>query len=375
MPLHRIPIADALAAPGRFDSVIDARSPAEHADDHLPGALNWPTLDDEQRRIVGTRYAQVSAFDARRLGAVMAARNIADHLERELPARGREWKPLVYCWRGGQRSGALAHVLSQVGYEVHVLDGGYRDFRRHVVAALEDAGRGLDLRMICGETGSGKSRLLQALREAGEQVLDLEALACHRGSVLGALPEVAQPSQKRFESALWQSLGTLDPARTVYVESESRTIGRLRLPEALLQRMRAAPCVRLQMPPAGRIDLLLQDYAHFAADTSLLSARLDALREVRGHATIDRWQQDLSAGRLREVVAALLVEHYDPVYLRSMQRNFAGFETAQFLELADGSRASMEQAVRHLQHPQHPQHPQQMPADTDPRPPAREAEA
>ena len=348
MPVHRIPIADVLAEGARFDTVIDARSPSEYADDHLPQAVNWPSLDDEQRHLVGTEYAKISPFEARKRGAVMVARNIAAHLERELPGLPREWKPLVYCWRGGQRSGALAHVLSQVGFEVHVLDGGYRDFRRHVVTALAEAGQGLNLRVICGETGSGKSRLLQALHDAGEQVLDLEALACHRGSVLGAVPDVPQPSQKRFESLLWRALGRLDPERVVYTESESRTIGRLRLPEALLQRMRAAPCVRLQMPQQARIDLLLQDYAHFAADPAQLGAKLDALREVRGHATIDQWQQDLSAGRVRDVVATLLVSHYDPVYLRSMQRNFTGFDAAQVVEVRDGGADSMDRAVQRL---------------------------
>jgi len=348
MPLHRISVAAVLERDGRFDTVIDARSPAEYADDHLPEAVNWPSLDDEQRHLVGTDHAKVSPFEARKKGAAMVARNIADHLERELPGRPREWRPLVYCWRGGQRSGALAHVLSQVGFDVHVLDGGYREFRRHVVAALADAGQGLELRVICGETGSGKSRLLQTLHAAGEQVLDLEALACHRGSVLGAVPDQPQPSQKRFESAVWQALSRLDPVRVIYIESESRTIGRLRLPEALLQRMRAAACVRLQMPQEARIDLLLQDYAHLAAEPSLLGVKLDSLREVRGHATVDRWQEDLRSGRLREVVRTLLVEHYDPVYTRSMQRNFAAFIDAPVIEIPDGGPAALGSAVDRL---------------------------
>ncbi len=348
MPLHRIPIAAVLAERTRYDTLIDARSPSEYATDHLPGAVNWPSLDDEQRHLVGTDYARVSPFEARKQGAVMVARNIAAHLERELPGRARDWRPLVYCWRGGQRSGALAHVLSQVGFDVHVLDGGYRDFRRHVVAALADAGQSLALCVICGETGSGKSRLLQALQASGEQVLDLEALACHRGSVLGAVPDQPQPSQKRFESRLWEALGRLDPDRVVYIESESRTIGRLRLPEALLQRMRAAPCVRLQMPQHARVDLLVQDYAHLAADPELLCARLDALREVRGHATVDQWQHHLREGRVREVVRTLLVDHYDPVYLKSMQRNFSAFAPAPVVEVPDGSPAAMEQGVRQV---------------------------
>jgi len=349
VPLNRIDVDAALARLQAFDAIIDARSPGEHALDALPGAVNWPTLDDEERRLVGTEYKQVSAFEARKRGAVLAARNIARHLERETPGLPKSWRPLVYCWRGGQRSGSLALVLGQVGFDVHVLEGGYREFRRRVVADLEHAGAGLELRVLCGPTGSGKSRLLGALQAAGAQVLDLEALARHRGSVLGALPDAPQPSQKHFETLLWQQLRALDPAQPVFVESESRTIGRLRVPEALLGRMRAAPCLRLQMPDDARVALLLEDYAHYARDPALLARQLDTLREARGHALVEGWQAGLAAGRVREVVQALLAEHYDPIYLRSMSRNYSGFDTAPTLALADGSAASMQQAAARAQ--------------------------
>lgn len=343
--LHRIGVDEALAQAQPFDAVIDARSPAEHALDHLPGALNWPVLDDEERRVVGTEYTQLSAFDARKRGAVMAARNIARHLEREGPGLAPGWRPLVYCWRGGQRSGSLALVLAQVGFEVHVLEGGYRAFRRRVLADLEDAGAGLDFRVLCGRTGTGKSRLLQALAHRGAQVLDLEALAEHRGSVLGAVPDRPQPSQKAFETRLWQALRAFDPERVVFVESESRTIGRLRLPEPLLQRMRAAPCVRLEMGLAPRVALLREDYAHFVADTAALCARLDTLREARGHEVVNGWLALARAGHIDELVAALLETHYDPVYLRSMVRNYAGFEQAHEVVLEDGSADALTRAA------------------------------
>lgn len=348
MRLHRIGIDEALTRLGGFDAVIDARSPAEFALDHLPGARNWPTLDDEERRLVGTEYAQISAFEARKRGAVMAARNIARHLEREGPALTTGWRPLVYCWRGGQRSGSLALVLAQVGFEVHVLEGGYRAFRRRVLADLEHAGSGLHWRVLCGRTGSGKSRLLGTLAERGEQVLDLEALAEHRGSVLGAMPSRPQPSQKHFETRLWQALATFDPARPVYVESESRTIGRLRLPEPLLLQIRAASCVRVEMPLAARVALLREDYAHFVTDTSALSERLDALREARGHEQVQAWQALAQAGRIDALVAALLETHYDPVYLRSMARNFAGFAAAAAVDVEDGSAPALARAAARI---------------------------
>ena len=342
MPLKRITIDEALARPeglGRFHAVIDARSPSEFGLDHLPGAVNWPSLDDEERRLVGTEYKQMSPFDARKRGAVLVARNIARHLERKAADLPREWRPLVYCWRGGQRSGALALVLGQVGFDVHVLEGGYREFRRRVVTELETAGTDLNLRLICGKTGSGKSRLLQALAAQGEQVLDLEAIALHRGSVLGALPGEPQPSQKQFESALWELMQRFDRARAVWVESESRLIGRLRVPEALLQHMRSAACLRVEMPTVARVQLLMEDYAHFIQDPSQLCERLDSLREVRGHAVVEQWQASVRAGQLEEAVSQLLGEHYDPIYLRSMGRNYADFDNAPTLHIASGSAA------------------------------------
>ena len=346
MRLHRIPVDEALAQRARFDAVIDARSPSEFELDHLPGALNWPSLDDEERRVVGTEYAQVSPFEARKRGAALVARNIAAHLEREGPGLAPGWKPLVYCWRGGQRSGALALVLAQVGFEVHVLEGGYRAYRRRVLADLEQAGQGLTLRVMCGRTGSGKSRLLQALAAEGAQVLDLEALACHRGSVLGSIPGTPQPSQKRFESRVWEALARLDASRTVYVESESRTIGRLRVPEALLQRMRAAPCLHVEMPMAARVALLREDYAHLVADTAQLCARLHTLREARGAALVEHWKALATAGRIDELVGDLLERHYDPIYLESMARNFTRFSEAVPLPVASGAAPAMAAAAR-----------------------------
>ncbi len=348
MSLRRISAADAIARLAEFSAVIDARSESEFAEDRLPGALNWPSLNDAERAAVGTTYKQVSPFLARKQGAVLVARNIARHVEREVQPLERDWRPLVYCWRGGQRSGALASVLDQIGFAVHVLDGGYQAFRRAVVAELETLPAALQLQAVCGRTGSGKSRLLQALAAAGAQVLDLEALACHRGSVLGPLPGVPQPSQKGFETQVWRALRGFDPARPVFVEGESRTIGRLRVPERLLERLRAAPVLHIEMPVAARVALLLEDYAHFVHDADTFCQRLAALRELRGAATVERWQVQARAGDFGTVVHELLDQHYDPTYLRSMQRNFAGFAAARVLPLPDGAPATLAAAAAQL---------------------------
>lgn len=348
MSLRRIEARDAIARLAAFDAVIDARSESEFAEDHLPGAVNWPSLTDAERASVGTEYKRVSPFAARKRGAVLVARNIARHVERHAQALERDWRPLVYCWRGGQRSAALATVLDAIGFQVHVLEGGYREFRRAVLAELTTLPARFGFRVLCGRTGSGKSRLLGALAAAGEQVLDLEALAQHRGSVLGPLPDAPQPSQKAFETAVWRALRGFDPARVVWAESESRTIGRLRLPEPLLERLRAAPCVALEMPLDARVALLLEDYAHFVHDAEAFCARLAALRELRGAATVERWQGLAREGRHAEVVRELLAEHYDPIYLRSMTRHFTGYAAAHPFMLADGSAAVLADAARAL---------------------------
>jgi tRNA 2-selenouridine synthase len=345
MPVDKISAADALARLAAYDAVVDARSQSEYALDRLPGALNWPSLTDAERALVGTEYKQVSPFAARKRGAALVARNIAAHIEREVMDKPKDWQPLVYCWRGGQRSGALALVLGQIGFRVHVLDGGYQAYRRTVIGELDRLCGQFALRVVCGTTGSGKSRLLQRLAQTGVQVLDLEALANHRGSVLGLVPGSPQPSQKHFETRLWDTLRGLDPARPLLVESESAKVGDLRVPERLIERMRAAPCIRLELPLAARVALLMQDYDHFVRDVETFCDRLDALRMQRGAEVVKAWQAHARAGRIEQVVHDLLVVHYDPVYLQSMRRNFAGFEQPVLTLAWDGSPAGLDAAA------------------------------
>jgi len=317
-----------------FDTIIDARSESEFALDHIPGAINCPVLNDAERILVGTTYKQVGSFEAKRLGAPLVAKNIARAVETLFADKPRDWKPLVYCWRGGNRSGSMALIFAKIGWPVVQLDGGYKAFRAHVNAALEQPCN-LDLRVICGTTGSGKSRLLQVLDSIGAQVLDLEQLAAHRGSVLGHLPNEPQPSQKAFETRIWDLLRRFDPSRPVFVESESKKVGNLRVPDAVMERMRASPCIALQLSRPNRVRLLMEDYEHFAADPASLNARLDHLVQLHGHAKIETWHQLANGGRMPELVDQLLVEHYDPAYLRSIDRNFAQYPQAESLELAD----------------------------------------
>lgn len=342
--------AAALAAGDeRFDAVIDARSPAEFADDHLPGACNWPVLDDAERAQVGTLYAQAGALAARQVGAPLAARRIAQHLERKLRGKPADWRPLVYCWRGGQRSGTLAWFLAQIGFRSAQLAGGYKAWRALVRSELDTLPVGRDWRVLCGRTGSGKTRLLQALAAQGAQVLDLEGLACHRGSVLGALPDAPQPSQKRFEHLLWQALRGFDRTRAVWVESESGRIGALRVPAVLLDELRQrGRCLQLALPFDARIALLLEDYAHFQRDPEGFNRQLDPLIALRGRDTIGGWQSLAKSGDWPTLFGALIREHYDPLYERSLRSHFPQLAQAATLALPDAGAATLQAAAAEL---------------------------
>jgi tRNA 2-selenouridine synthase len=331
----REPATATVAQLSAFDEVIDVRSESEYGEDHVPGAVNCPALNDAERARVGTIYKQRSAFEAKKIGAALVSANIARHLAERFLDRPRTWRPLVYCWRGGERSGAFAHVLAQVGWDVGRLDGGYRAYRRAVIADLERRPRELQLRVVCGLTGTGKSRLLHALRDAGGQVLDLEALAAHRGSVLGDLPETPQPSQKMFESLLWRAVNHYDPARPVYVEAESRKIGGLRVPEALIEEMWKSDCVVLESPVDVRVRLLKQEYAHFFDRVEALIAKLEHLIPLHGHAVIDHWKTLARSRRWDELAADLLVRHYDPAYSRAITKHYPTLSRAQKLTLHD----------------------------------------
>ena len=344
MSVQTIAAADALARLAEFSAIIDARSESEFAHDHLPGAVNWPSLSDAQRARVGTLYKQASPFEARKLGAALVARNIADHIERELGDAPRGWRPLLYCWRGGQRSGALALVLGQIGFRVTLIEGGYKAFRVALLADIPAQVQRLRFRVVCGPTGSGKTRLLHALADAGAQVLDLEGLANHRASVLGLIPGVPQPSQKHFEMRVWDALRALDPARPVYVEAESKKVGNVTVPETLIAAMRASDCLRIDLPDDERVALLLEDYPFFVSDPDFFCQRLDTLVALRGRAVVDDWKARVAAGRTEHVVRELLALHYDPGYASSTRRNFARFDQARAVPLADRSPASLRAA-------------------------------
>ena len=323
------------------DEIIDARSPDEYAEDHVPGAINLPVLDNAERARIGTLHKQDSAFAAKKAGAALVSRNIARHLESHFADKPRAYRPLIYCWRGGNRSGAMTTVLRAVGWQAAQLEGGYKAYRRHVIDELERLPALFDFRVVCGPTGVGKSRFLRALRQVGAQVLDLEDLAAHMGSVLGAYPDRPQPSQKLFETRVWDELRRFDPTLPVFVESESKKIGNLHTPEALLGRMRESACLNVNADIPLRVEILKGEYAHFLADPEALGAKLDCLREIQGRGQIEAWKALAHAGQWDELVGELLIKHYDPAYTRSLGRNYAQAVNAETLTLTTATEIAM----------------------------------
>ncbi len=339
-----------LADLAAFDAIIDVRSPAEFAEDHIPGAINCPVLDNEQRIEVGTLYKQVSPFAAKKIGAAMVSENIARHIREHFLDRPKSWKPLIYCWRGGNRSGSMTTIFRAIGWSAGQLEGGYKAWRSHVVERLASLPNEFEFRVIAGATGSAKTRILQAIGELGEQVLDLETLASHKGSVLGILPGQPQPTQKWFETQVLVSLQAFDPARPVYVEAESRKIGNLHVPEALIQRIRAGACLNIEATPEARVDFLLRDYDYFLTLPEVVIQRLNALQSLLGRELVDHWHGLVHAGNWSSLISELLGKHYDPLYHRSQNRNFTGMAEMQNFATTDLSPAGIQQLAECIVH-------------------------
>ena len=345
---HILKLENFLSELDRFDLVIDVRSPAEFALDHIPGAVNYPVLSNEERIQIGTLYKQVSPFAAKKLGAAFVSRNISNHLETHLLELPREWRPLIYCWRGGERSGAFTHILNRIGWKAMQLESGYQGFRRTVIDGLEQAANAFSFQVICGMTGSGKTKVLQEIGALGAQILDLEGLAVHRGSVLGNEPNIEQPSQKGFETALWNALRKLDPSKTIFVESESKKVGGLHIPDALMEKIRNGACIELRSSTQTRVSWLIREYHHFLTDTDNFKAKLALLTTHYGKVQIAKWNDAIDAGNFPELVEELLVKHYDPSYQSSIVRNFPQYKIDNFVQLESDSDAAFSSAAQAL---------------------------
>lgn len=323
-----------------FDEIIDVRSPSEWAEDHIPGAINLPVLDDAERAEVGTLYTQVNPFTARKVGGALVAKNAALHLQGPLAEKTGAWRPLVYCWRGGQRSGSFASILSQIGWRTELVAGGYKTYRGLVVAQLYEVPLASPVVVLDGNTGTAKTEVLAHLAAQGVQVIDLEGIARHRGSLFGAMAG-GQPSQKGFETALAQVIARLDPARPVVVEAESSKVGNCRVPPMLWRAMQGAPRVAIAAPVAARADYLLRAYADLIEDPARLDAIISSLRAAHAGEVVQGWRMMVAQGDYRSLAADLMAQHYDPRYGKHRARNAAGLIEIATESLAEGDLAGL----------------------------------
>lgn len=320
------------------DTIIDVRAPAEYAEDHLPGAINLPVLSDAQRAEVGTIYTQVSPFNARKLGGALVAQNTATHLQGPLADKDGAWQPLVYCWRGGQRSGAFATILDQVGWRVQLLKGGYQSYRREIVKTLYVTPLPHRLMLIGGGTGTAKTALLHQLATQGAQILDLEGIACHRGSLFGGI-NMEQPAQKMFETRIAAELAKLDPTKITFVEAESSKIGNRVIPPSLWALMVDAPRIHITAPLMARSAFLCRAYADLTQDSEALSELLDKLRPYHSGAQLSQWHAKVQSADWQTLAEGLIAVHYDPRYAKSAAHKGDAIHKIDLTDLDDGTLA------------------------------------
>ena len=331
-----------------IDEIIDVRTPAEFEHDHIPGAVNFPVLSNEERDIVGTKYKQESAFDAKKLGAVLIARNIANHIDSEFKNRPKKWKPLIYCWRGGKRSGSMTHILRQIGWDAEVLEGGYKTYRAHVVQALSELPTQFNFQVITGKTGSAKSKILEELIHHQRQVLHLEALANHKGSVLGGNILSQQPSQKYFETQILHQLKKFTPDEPIFIEAESKKIGTLQVPDALMESIRKSPCIRIDATLNARVDFLINDYDYMIENPELLMHKLSLLKNIVGKEQLQAWESQINTQSWKDLVESLLTLHYDRLYERSQENNFDKYSNAPVFNTSDLTTKGIESLAKEI---------------------------
>lgn len=339
------PIIQTLDWKTGFDTIIDVRSPTEYADDHIPGAINLPVLTDAERSTVGTLYKQKSPFEARKLGAALISQNISKHLDNELKQYSANWLPLIYCWRGGQRSGAMARILSEIGWYVHILEGGYKSYRHSVQINLAENMAQLKPIIIDGATGVGKTMILHAMAYQDIQYIDLEGLAVHRGSVLGGIPNKEQPSQRLFESQLLHAFSQLDLSKPVLFEAESSKIGQIHIPDCLWKSMLAAPCITITANLSTRVNYILSDYEHIISDPTALNKLISGMVRRHGYEITKTWSSMIADKNWVDLVTHLIETHYDPAYEGSSkrrQRDKLGVINMKLLDKININRAAKE---------------------------------
>ncbi len=315
--------------------LIDVRSPSEFKIDHVPGAVNFPALNDYERERVGKIY-KLSSFEAKKVGAALICRNVAQNLEKFWTNKPRTWNPVLYCWRGGERSKSVAYILEKIGWKVLLIQGGYKSYRKFTINHIPEFSKKLKFIVVCGLTGSGKTKFLNFLKSKNKQVLDLEKVASHRGSLLGGIPFVKQPSQKMFDSLLMNELKTFDKNKVIYVESESKKIGNVQIPDSLIENMRTSPCIWLEATDDERVRLLCNDYKHLIVNKNKLKKIMQQILKISNLSKSISYEGLDEQVNLDNFVMELLIKHYDPAYIKSMKKNFIELGDAKIVHMKNG---------------------------------------
>ena len=343
----RVEIQDVTGPSGAFDVIIDARSEHEFAVDHFPGALNLPVVHDEEYALVGTLH-KTDTHQAYLLGVQLSMANISTAISDTIQTFPRGTRVLVYCFRGGKRSKLWLDALTTIGFKVKRLQGGWKAYRAWVRGSLETLPLQFQYNVLCGPTGCGKTRLLYALRRSGSQILDLEDIAKHRGSLIGYLPGVNQPAQKLFDSLLLAELRQLDPAKPVWVEAESKKIGDVALPDSVFGAIHAGTVFRVEAPMEARVALWREDYGHFEKDPFDMLSRLQHLRTLVGGEEFEKWKQLAAEERMPELFERLMTHHYDLAYGRSIRKHYPNYETTSVINMADLSESALDKIAHAL---------------------------
>ena len=303
-----------------FSDIIDVRSPAEFKEDHISGSINLPVLNNKQRVDIGKIYKKESPFKAKKIGASLVSNNISKHLKKVLINKPGNWKPLIYCWRGGQRSKAFATVLSEIGWQVTILKGGYKTYRSSINNEINKLTKTSRFIVLKGPTGCAKTKILELLKKQGLSVLNLERLASHKGSLLGDIPNKKQPSQKMFESKIFSSLNNLKNKNKIFIESESSKIGNLFLPQIVLNKIKTSQAIEINANLDERIKFLLNDYSKYIREENSFLELFKHAKNKVSSKTINNWLKLYKNKNWYKLAHYLIVDYYDPLYKHNLNK-------------------------------------------------------
>lgn len=305
---------------GNTIPTVDVRSPAEFEHGHIPGAVNIPIFSNEERSVVGTLFKHQGHDYAFAEGLKIVGPKLAEFVELGQKS-ALDGKILVHCWRGGKRSSSMAQLFESAGLQTWLLKGGYKSYRQHVLTSTNSK---FDIRIVGGQTGSGKTEILHALHSLGEQIIDLEGIASHRGSAFGSLGMDQQPQVEQFENRLTNEFSKIVPTRRVWLEDESRNIGRVYIPPALWSCMESAPVYRIQIPFEIRVQRLIKDYGDFSKEQ--LMASLDKIKKRLGGLDYKNALDALENGDLTSATKIAL-HYYDKAYDHPRENKIARAKT------------------------------------------------